>query len=110
VNTVTLLDINGNSIWQYSTLDSYSSNGNTITYKEIDAKTDMMVTSNSNNYITYNKIISSTSIPFQVDNTKSKTFTDPNLSNTNDRRVSAVFIIDENNAKSLTYDAINKKC
>ena len=70
----------------------------------------MMVTSNSNNYITYNKIISSTSIPNQVDNAKSKTFTDPNFSQYNDRRVLAVFIIDENNAKSLTYDVINKKC
>jgi hypothetical protein len=70
----------------------------------------MMVSSNSNNYITYNKVISSTSIPYQVDNAKSKTFTDPNFSVNNDRRVLAVFIINENNAKSLTYYAINKKC
>ena len=68
----------------------------------------MVVGSNSENYITYYRILSSTTIPYSVDITKSQIFTDPIFSST--RKAYALFIIDLNNVKSLIYDSLNKKC
>jgi hypothetical protein len=61
-----------------------------IKYKEIDAATDMVIATSGNSYINYNKIISSSASPYNV--LESKTFRDPNSSNT--RRLYALYIID----------------
>ena len=42
-STITLLDSDGNSKWQYSTVDGDSYQGNSLNYKKIDASTDMVV-------------------------------------------------------------------
>ena len=43
LSTVSLLDSDGNSKWQYSNPDDYA--GSMINYKEIDAATDMVIAS-----------------------------------------------------------------
>ena len=43
LSTVSLLDINGNSIWQYITPNGHPSEGNLIQYKAIDSATDMII-------------------------------------------------------------------
>jgi hypothetical protein len=83
--------------------------GNRINYKEIDPLTDMIIATNSLNYITYIRILSSTTNPFTVDIAKSQIFTDPTYSTSASRKLSAIFIIDQNNAKSLIHDASTLK-
>jgi hypothetical protein len=67
----------------------------------------MIIATNSLNYVTYIRILSSNTTPYSVDIAKSQIFTDPILSTT--RRHSAIFIIDQNNAKSLIHDASSFK-
>jgi len=43
LSTVSLLDTDGNSIWQYSATGGSSSFGNLIQYKAIDAATDIII-------------------------------------------------------------------
>jgi hypothetical protein len=42
-STVSLLDSDGNSLWQYSTPDGTENKSNMIKYKQIDAATDMVI-------------------------------------------------------------------
>jgi hypothetical protein len=62
---IILLDIDGNTKWQYSTPEG-GSNNNMIKYKEIDESTDMVVATSGSNYINYNLIISSSTSPYSV--------------------------------------------
>jgi hypothetical protein len=72
-----------------------------IKYKEIDESTDMVIATSGNSYINYNRIISSSTSPYSVLDTK--TFRDPTSLST--RRLFALYIIDLNNAVSLIYDS-----
>ena len=65
LSTVTLLDTNGNSIWQYSTLDG-GENSNIIKYKDIDTLTDMVIATSGYLYINFNRILSSSTSPYSV--------------------------------------------
>jgi hypothetical protein len=56
---VSYLDKDGKSIWQYSTPDSDKDCSNTITYKQIDAETDMVIATSGYMEINYNRIIHS---------------------------------------------------
>ena len=49
--TVSLLDTDGNSLWQYSTPDGDSGNSNMIKYLQIDASTDMVLATSGSSYI-----------------------------------------------------------
>jgi hypothetical protein len=69
-----------------------------IKYKEIDESTDMVLATSGSNTINYNRIISSSSSPYQVKN--SQTFRDPAPTGS----LYALYIIDLNNAVSLLYD------
>jgi hypothetical protein len=60
-STVSLLDSDGNSKWQYSTPDGHPTLSNMIKYKEIDVATDMVIATSGNSYINYNRIIISSS-------------------------------------------------
>jgi hypothetical protein len=71
-----------------------------IKYKEIDESTDMVIATSGMSYINYNRIISSTTSPYQVSN--SQTFRDTISPTT--RSLYALYIIDLNNAVSLIYD------
>ena len=66
LSTVTLLDTNGNSIWQYSTPDGDTEYSNIIKYKEIDASTDTVIATSGYGYINYNRILSSSASPYSV--------------------------------------------
>ena len=57
-STVSLLDTDGNSKWQYSTPDGHSEKSNSIKYKEIDAARDMIIATSGSNFINYNRIFS----------------------------------------------------
>jgi hypothetical protein len=61
-----------------------------IKYKEIDALTDLIVASSGINEINYNRIISSSSFPYSV--TDSKTLRDSTLASS--LRLFALYIID----------------
>ena len=98
-STVSLLDTNGNSKWQYSTRDGHETIGNMIKYKEIDAATDMVIATSGSSYINYNRIIHSISSPYSVDTASSKTYRDPALNSA--RQLFALYIIDVDNAVSL---------
>jgi hypothetical protein len=65
MSTVILLDIDGNTKWQYSTPEG-GGNSNMIKYKEIGISTDMVVAISGSSYINYNKIISSSTSPYSV--------------------------------------------
>jgi hypothetical protein len=99
-STVSFLDANGNSLWQFSTPDGYHGTSNMIKYKEIDASTDMIIATSGWNFINYNRFISSSSAPYTV--TECKTFRDPSSSST--RELYGFHIIDLNNATSLIYE------
>jgi hypothetical protein len=71
-----------------------------IKYKEINDTTDMVVATSGSTFINYNRIISSSTSPYYVLDTK--TFRDPTSSTT--RRLSALYIMDLNCAVSLIYD------
>jgi hypothetical protein len=83
-STVSLLDSNGNSKWQYSTPDGGSTYSNTINYKEIGPSTDMVIATSGSTYINYNQIFhsasSSTTPPYSVNIIDSKTLRDNLLS------------------------------
>jgi hypothetical protein len=98
---VILLDINGNTKWQYSNPDGQITNSNMIKYKEIDESTDMVIATSGSSYINYNRIISSSTSPYSVLDTK--TFRDPTSSTT--RSLYALYIIDLKSAVSLIYDS-----
>jgi hypothetical protein len=51
-------------------------------YKTIDAAKDMIIATSGYNHINYNRIVSSSSLPYSVDAASSKTFRDP-TSNSN---------------------------
>jgi outer membrane protein assembly factor BamB len=102
-STLSLLDTDGNSKWQYSTPDGHEVYSNTINYKEIDTSTDMVIATSGNLYINYNRIIHSSSSPYSVGGTV--IFRDP-TANSN-RRLYALCIKDMNNAVSLIYDVSN---
>jgi hypothetical protein len=65
-STIILLDIHGNSLWQYATHDGSSTHSNFIEYKAIDANTDMILTTNVDSYINFNRIVSSATTPFSI--------------------------------------------
>ena len=104
LSTVTLLDINGISIWQYSTPGGNQNEGNLIKFKEIDTATDMIIaTTGLGASINYNRIISSTSSPsFSIVPGDSKAYKDTTL--TTYKRLRGLFIIDKDNIVSLMYD------
>jgi hypothetical protein len=104
ISTVILLDIDGNTKWQYSTPEGDSTFNNMIKYKEIDESTDMIVATSGSTRINYNIIISSTTVPYSVSDTK--TFRDPTSSTT--RRLFALYIMDLNNVVSLIYDSTSR--
>ena len=79
-STVSLLDTNGNSHWQYSTPGGDSSKSNSIKYKEIYAAKDMIIATSGSNYIKYNRIFSSSTSTYSVDTASSKTYRDPTAS------------------------------
>ncbi len=79
LSTVSLLDSDGNSIWQYSTPDGDSLFSNTINYKEIDSANDMVIATSGYNNIIYNRIFHSSSSPYSVDTTRSKSYKDPTI-------------------------------
>ena len=62
--TLSLLDINGNSQWQYSTPDGSSTSNNMIQYKDIDSATDIVIATSGSSYINYNVVISSSASPY----------------------------------------------
>jgi hypothetical protein len=64
--TVSLLDTAGNSLWQYSNPDGSSSNSSMIKYLQIDSSTDMVLATSGSPYINYNRIISSSTLPYTV--------------------------------------------
>jgi hypothetical protein len=98
-STVSLLDTNGNSKWQYSTPDGHRTIGNMIKYKQIVPATDMVIATSGSSYINYNRIIHSSSSPYSVNTTSSKTYRDPAANSA--RRLYALYIIDVDNAVSL---------
>jgi hypothetical protein len=71
-----------------------------INYMEINASTDMIIATSGNSFINYNRIISSSTSPYSV--TESKTFRDPTSSTS--RRLYALYIEGQDNAVSLIYD------
>jgi hypothetical protein len=75
-----------------------------IKYKEIDESTDMIIATSGSTRINYNIIISSTTSPYSVSDTK--TFRDPASSST--RSLYALYIIDLNNAVSLIFDSTSR--
>ena len=77
LSTVSLLDIDGNSKWQYSTPDGDSTKSNTIKYKEIDAATDLVIATSEHSHINYNRIIHSTTPPYSINTVSSKTLRNP---------------------------------
>jgi hypothetical protein len=101
-STVSLLDLDGNSKWQYSTPDGHSSLSSMIKYKQIDLATDMVIATSGSSYINYNRIIHSSSSPYPLDTLRSKTYRDPASSST--QRLYAFCIIDVDNAVSLILD------
>jgi hypothetical protein len=94
LSTLSLLDLSGNSKWQYSTSGGSSTEGNLIRYKTIDSATDMAVaTSGLGSSICYTRIISSASSPsYSVVNPDSKTFRDSTLGS--GKRLRGLFIND----------------
>ncbi len=62
--TLSLLDIDGNSKWQYSTPDGSSTDNNVIQYKDIDSATDIVIATSGSSYINYNVVISSSKSPY----------------------------------------------
>jgi hypothetical protein len=66
----------------------------------------MIIATSGLTYINYNRIVSSSSSPYSVDNSKSKTFRDP--AGNNSRILYALNIIDLDNAVSLIFDSTNK--
>jgi hypothetical protein len=75
-----------------------------IKYKEIDKSTDMVVATSGFSFINYNIIISSTTSPYSV--LETKTFRYPATSTT--LSLYALYIIDLNNAVSLIYDSTSR--
>jgi hypothetical protein len=71
-----------------------------IEFKEIDSSTDMIIATSGYDFINYNRIISSSTSPYSV--AESKTFRDPTSSTT--RILYALYIVGQNNAVSLIYD------
>jgi hypothetical protein len=65
--TVSLLDSDGNSYWQYSTPGGNSFNSKIIKYKEIDAENDMIIATSGADFTNYNRIISSSTLPYPYD-------------------------------------------
>ncbi len=63
----------------------------------------MIIATSGLNYINYNRIISSTSSPYSVDNSRSKAFRDP-TSNSN-LKLKALYIVDLNKAVSIIFDS-----
>ncbi len=72
-----------------------------IKYFDIDNSNDMVIATSGSNYINYNRIISSTTFPYTV--IESKTYRDPASSTT--RKLYALYIVDLNNLVSLIYDS-----
>ena len=77
LSTVSLLDSDGNSKWQYSTPYGNNWYSNSIKYKNIDVTTDMIIATSGWSYINYNRIFSSSTSPYSVDTASSKTYRDP---------------------------------
>ena len=65
----------------------------------------MVIATNGDSRINYNRIISSSSSPYTVDSS-SKTYRSP----TSNGRLKALFIIDLDNARSLIYDSTALSC
>jgi hypothetical protein len=70
-----------------------------INYFEIDASTDMIVATSRNSFINYNRIISSSALPYSVK--ESKTYRD---TSSNSKILYALYVVDQNNVVSLLYD------
>jgi hypothetical protein len=60
-----LIDTGGNPKWQYSTPNG-GGGSTTILYKEINLSTDMVIATNGDNYIYYNRIVSSPDSPYLI--------------------------------------------
>jgi hypothetical protein len=63
-STISLLDSNGLSYWQYSSAGGDSVYNNLIYYKAIDASKDMMIATSGYDLINYSRIISSSASPY----------------------------------------------
>ena len=100
-STVSLLDSDGNSKWQYSAPDGDNTYSNMIKYKQIDPATDMVIATSGLTYINYNRIIHSSSSPYSVGSTV--IFRDPTVNSA--RSLYALYIIDVDNAVSLIWDS-----
>jgi hypothetical protein len=78
-----------------------------IKYKQIDPATDMVIATSGSSYINYNRIFHSTdpstTPPYSVDTTRSKTYKDATANSA--RSLYALYIIDLDNAVSLIWDS-----
>jgi hypothetical protein len=63
-STISLLDSNGLSYWQYSSAGGDSVYDNLIYYKAIDTSTDMIIATSGYYLINYSRIISSSASPY----------------------------------------------
>jgi hypothetical protein len=66
----------------------------------------MIIVTSGGNFINYNRIISSSSIPYSLELAGTQGYKDPTSSSS--REIRALFIIGLNNAVSLIYDTTNK--
>jgi hypothetical protein len=64
-SAITLLDINGRSIW-HLTIPGIISNNVLLEYKDIDSARDMIIATSGIDNFNYNRIISSSAPPFTV--------------------------------------------
>ncbi len=64
--TISLLDIAGNSKWQFSAPDGSSWQNNLIQYRALDLATDMVIATSGSTIINYNVIISSSATPYSI--------------------------------------------
>jgi len=56
-----MLDIDGNSLWQFSTIDGSNKKINVLKYKMINSTTDMIVATSA---LSINRIVSSSVAPY----------------------------------------------
>lgn len=73
-----MLDIDGNSLWQFSTIDGSNKKINVLKYKMINSTTDMIVATSA---LSINRIVSSSVAPYSIVSSASKTFQSTTITN-----------------------------
>ena len=107
LSTIILLDIHGNTLWQYATHDGSSTHSNFIEYKAIDAYTDMILTTNVDSYINFNRIVSSTTTPYSILPAHTYTYYPSSQIHSSGDEVCGLFIKDLNFAYAIICPNIN---